>query len=153
MVNTTPEGPEYGDELSTFLLDRLSETLVATEGTGRVAWLTYRDENGSMLYTTVAAGGPNDNWVVNGREVFDYAHVQVIYDEDVVRADLDVKLDIVRRYRGLRRYAARPYDDHPDPSRRAGYLHALEVVMEATATALYSEHHDYREEWSHDEKA
>lgn len=42
-----------------------------------VAWLTFRNPDGSMRYTTVAAGREG-HWVANGEEMTGYAEVTPI---------------------------------------------------------------------------
>jgi hypothetical protein len=69
------------------------------------------------------------------------------HDPARVLAEVAAKRAIVDRYEVLLAYAARPYDDHPDPSRRAGYLHALVVVMEGLAQP-YAGRPGWREEWA-----
>lgn len=85
-----------------FLRARLDELEKRTYGTGRVAWLTYRDSRGGMLYTTVASATIEmpDHWVVDGREAAGSGGgvertVDVIYDARQVLADVDAKRAIV----------------------------------------------------------
>jgi hypothetical protein len=42
-----------------------------------IAWITFRKPDGSMRYTTIAAGR-DDEWVANGEELTGYASVDVI---------------------------------------------------------------------------
>lgn len=55
------------------------------------------------------------------------------YNPGRVLADVAAKREIVRRYRLLRGYPERSYDaetlTEEERTRRAGYLHALEVVL------------------------
>jgi hypothetical protein len=64
--------------------------------------------------------------------------------------DIEAKRRIIERYVGIQGYAARDYDsestDEEARVRRGGYLHALEVVLEAIA-AIYADHPDYQQEW------
>jgi hypothetical protein len=69
------------------------------------------------------------------------------HDPARVLAEVAAKRAILDRYEALLAYAARPYDDHPDPSRRAGYLHALQVVIEGLAQP-YAGRPGWREEWA-----
>ena len=60
-------------------------------------------------------------------------------------ADIAAKRAILVRYREIQAYAARPYDAESSSAeeitRRKGYLHALEVVIEGLAGA-YGDHPD-----------
>lgn len=80
-----------------FLTARWIEIEAGSEGAGLVAWLTYRDPDGQMRYTTVAAATVEapDYWVVDGRDARETAHVKVVYDEREVRADISAKRAIL----------------------------------------------------------
>ncbi|MGH8921887.1 MAG: hypothetical protein ACRD0H_26690, partial [Actinomycetes bacterium] len=58
------------DELVAFWRARLDEDEATAHyaGPARIAWLTYRDDQGQMRYTTVAAGEDHAPWVADGHE-------------------------------------------------------------------------------------
>lgn len=59
------------------------EATAELAGPARVAWLTLRNDDGSMRYTTVAAGvnGEFDEpWCADGHEIENPASVRVVYD-------------------------------------------------------------------------
>lgn len=49
-------------------------------GPALVAWLTLRDDEGRLLYTTVAASDNGEDWVADGKEVSTVASPDVVYD-------------------------------------------------------------------------
>jgi hypothetical protein len=49
-------------------------------GPAKVAWLTYLDDQGQMLYTTVAAGDDDQPWCADGHELPAPASASVVYD-------------------------------------------------------------------------
>lgn len=64
-----------------FIKARLDEKAARARGAGRIAWLTYRDADGQMLYTTVASGAGDDAWIADGKELPEPASVSVVFDE------------------------------------------------------------------------
>lgn len=120
-----------GMTLVEFLRARLDEDERQVEGSGRIAWLTYRNADGSMHHTTVAAAA-GDEWVIDGQVATGWASADVIYNESRVLAEVEAKRWIVELceagvephapatpgvragYRAILRYLAAPYADHPD---------------------------------------
>ena len=68
--------------MTAFAEARLAEDEAAARyaGPARVAWLTYRDSEGQMLYTTVAAGEDHAPWVADGHELPEPASARTVYD-------------------------------------------------------------------------
>ncbi len=94
------------DELSDFLAARLDEVEATAHGSGPapIAWLTYRDPAGQMLYTTVAAGvGPDgDAWVADGKELPAPTTARVVYDPAAALREVAALRAILRFMRGLK---------------------------------------------------
>ena len=65
-------------------------------GDARIAWLTYCDEQGKMLYTTVAATG-GDVWVAAGKELSAPATALIVYDPARVLTDVEAKRGMLRQ--------------------------------------------------------
>lgn len=136
--------------LAEFLLARIAEDERASEGAGRIAWVTIRDKDGRMVYTTVAAQTIEDDpdyWVADGRGfgapsdsavTTDTWQVSVVYDERRARAECEAKRAIIQTYAD-----AQPSEF---PNFEGGYLSALENVL-LLLTLPYATHPDYREEW------
>ncbi len=67
------------------------------EGTGVLGWLTYRNPDGVMRYTTAASCPiPTELWVVNGEEVSDWAESKVVYDEERERQMIAAHREILK---------------------------------------------------------
>lgn len=67
---------------------QLDERQHWNEGTGLVAWLSYLDDNGALLYSRLAATSEFDpeHWTVDGLEPpGGWKHANVIHDERAVR--------------------------------------------------------------------
>ena len=94
--------PESVKALLEFLDARYDEATDRAQGSGRVAWLTYRDASGAMEFTAVAAATVEapDVWIVAGREATGYADIQVIYDEREVLDDIAAKRAILELHDG-----------------------------------------------------
>lgn len=52
--------------------------LVPVDQDYQIAWLTYRNPDGSMRYTTIASGHGDGDWIVDGSVATGYAEVQVV---------------------------------------------------------------------------
>ena len=76
------------------------EATVSYAGPVRVAWLTYRDDEGQMLYTTVAAGDDHSPWCAAGKELADPASVRVIYDPARMRRYVEAGRAIISESKG-----------------------------------------------------
>ena len=76
------------------------ERVVQHSGPAKVAWLTIRDGEGRMRYTTVAAGGEGDwdVWVADGREIPEPGPVNVVYDPAAKRRDIAARRHILALY-------------------------------------------------------
>lgn len=143
------------DALVAFLRARLAEEVQCAEGSGVIAWLTYRDADGGMLYTRVAATtvGAPDHWVSDGREMTGWHSARVVYDERLVLADVAAKRQIIQRYvdvRDIWRVAPMETDRIGQltlaQQRRGGELDGLWRAMTFMAV-VYADHPDYLEEW------
>lgn len=106
-----------------FIIARLGEAEAAAQASGpaRAAWLTYRDNEGRMLYTTVAAADEDDPWIADGHELSEPASARVIYDPAHVLRDIEAKRAIMKLYEehgGLLWHAVAAIAaidrDHPD---------------------------------------
>lgn len=126
--------------LPEFLRARLDGLQQQALGSGRVAWLTYRDD-GSMRYTTVAAATLEDSdvWCVDGREAIGWTSAQVIYDEAEVLAEVDAKRRIVDWLLMVRRGEA---EDSGEPMP----VDPQDQVLRLLALP-YAAHPDYDESW------
>jgi hypothetical protein len=70
---------EYGTDMTAIAESILARwRLVPVEEDYQVAWLTFRNPDGSMRYTTVASGHGDGDWIVNGEVATGYAEVQEI---------------------------------------------------------------------------
>src|ERR1035441_8446779 len=76
------------------------EATASYAGPARVAWLTYCDDEGQMLYTTVAAGGDPSPWCAAGKELADPASVRVIYDPARMRRYVEAGRAIISELKG-----------------------------------------------------
>jgi hypothetical protein len=77
--------------MSAFAEARLAEdeATVRYAGPARIAWLTYRDDEGQMLYTTVAAADGCGPWVADGKELPEPASVLTMYDPARALRDIE----------------------------------------------------------------
>lgn len=127
-----------------FLRARLDELEQHAKGSGRVAWLTYRNADGSMHHTTVAAAA-GDEWVVDGQIATGWTSAEVIYDERDVLAEVDAKRRIVARAEFVGA-AGRPSAGPASTTITDGGYRVLDEVLRLLALP-YADHADYREEW------
>jgi hypothetical protein len=76
------------------------EATVQHSGSARVAWLTYHNDVGGLLYTTVAADGEGDwdVWAAGGNELPEPASVRVVYDPARERRDIAAKRRVLALY-------------------------------------------------------
>lgn len=88
------------DDIAAWLTAIWDEDEAAAEGNGTIAWLTFRDADGSMRYTAVASGEPDDHWVIDGDERTDYAAVNVVHDWRAVLARIAVDRQILAIHTG-----------------------------------------------------
>lgn len=133
-------------DLVAFLRERLDERQRDAEGSGLIAWLTYRDPDGRMQYTTVAAATVEvpDHWVSDGREMTGFSSARVVYDEREVLADVEAK----RRIVDYRDQAARAVEEAPPGATvvHRAQLIAYDAALRALALPHVS-HEDYDEAW------
>ena len=136
------------DDLITFLRARLDEDAAAAHDSGSalVAWLTYRDDAGQMLYTTVASGGEGDwdVWVANGQELPAPASARVVYDPARVLREVEARRAILARYEDCLTRMEDP--DYSAVTARDQAREYEDFVLPNLA-AVYSSHPDYRQEW------
>lgn len=146
MVGTT--------DIAQFLAARLDEDEAAAHysGPARVAWLTFLDDAGRMLYTTVAASNCDDDpWVADGHVLAAPASARVVYDPARVLAEAAAKREHLRMYvqqQGMLNHV-RAYSDqftHDTQITAAVSAGVLEAVVRQNA-AVYSDHPDYNPAW------
>jgi hypothetical protein len=151
-------------ELVEFLRARLDEdeAVVEMSGPHPVAWLTYRDTDGQMLYTTVASSayeqvGNDPLWIVDGKEVASPAHYTVVYNPAKVRREIAAKRLVLEEceYWEERVEAGAVYEGKPaNPvKQRSDEAQGVAHRFEATQRVLmalglaYADHPDFKEEW------
>lgn len=134
--------------IAEFLLARIAEDERQAEGAGKLAWLTFRNSDGSMRYTAAASSGqdPHDAiWVVDGREVTTESNtVQVMYDETRIRAECQAKRQIVEHYQRWQPTLYRNGGPKYDAVQETMYRMAMRWVLERLALP-YVNHPDYQE--------
>lgn len=165
-------------DLTDFLNARIAEDQAAVEASGPdvVAWLTYRQSDGSMAYTTVGASSGDGEWVASGAELPDPQHVQVVYDPVRVLAECAAKRALIREVSGysalgtstarrlafLRSGSGAYLDLSGEQDREAatdstpGDEEAARSVLRGVVgpallshlAAVYADHPDYRPEWA-----
>lgn len=95
----------------TDLVERLRAALDARErlidGSGILGWLTYREDDGTMRYTT-AASKSGDHWIVDGCEATGWASAHVVHDEDRERREVAAHRKILDEHR--------PWSDRQPPA-------------------------------------
>lgn len=130
-------------DLVAFIDSRLDEDEKAAQlsGRGRVAWLTYRDDEGQMLYTTVAASDDFSPWFADGHELPEPASADNIYDQARALREVAAKRDIVRRCWAH----MNELDTYPSDLVSPRAVLARTVLV-ALATA-WNDHPEYRQEW------
>lgn len=124
-------------DIAEFLAARYDEEADAANWSGpaRIAWLAYRDADGGMRYTTVAAShGDYDPWTANGHELPTPASARIVWDPASVRRGVAAKRALLALHmkRGemvgnvycaedwselpclTTRIMAKPYAEHPD---------------------------------------
>jgi len=131
------------DDLIEWLSGIFDEDERAAVGSGIVAWLTYRNADGGMGYTTIAASNVESegHWVVDGREATGWATAKVIYDERRVLADIEAK----RALLGAFEVQYRDLDRLSDAALHMSWHIMLQVVR--TIASAYAERPGYRAEW------
>jgi len=139
--------------LAEFLLARLREDrrriyACDSDGKFRATWVTFRRRDGSMDYTTVAAGHGNDVWVANGTAYQSDSRVSVgepFFDAARVLADLDAKRRIVElhsdRYNdgGCTGCGFGSDEERMNTVEECPTLHLLALP--------YASHNEFRDEW------
>jgi hypothetical protein len=160
------------DDLTAFLRERLddAERCVYSEGdppNGVIAWLTYREPDGSMSYTTVAHGRTADGpWTADGRELPRPASVLVVHDPKRDLREVAAKRAIVALHRiNVAKVETAPFDPYTGEPNPDEYELTCETCgwssddpTSACATlralaAVWSDHPDYRPEWRPDAAA
>jgi len=139
------------DELAAFIEARLAEAEKTAHhaGDGRIAWLTYHNDDGSMHHATVAADHDNDYWCADGRLLEPPASVLVLWDQAIVLRDIAARRKI------LAEHAPDQYE--PTSCRTCHHQEAgwsVPVPAEVPCptlralAAIWSDHPDYRSEWA-----
>lgn len=115
------------------------ERTASYAGPARIAWLTYLNPEGQMLYTTVAASdtGAQDLWVADGKVLPAPDSVRIVYDPASVL--LDVEAD-----RKILVLLENPVVDGRERDWDA--TEALGQVVKIRAER-FSDHPGYRQEW------
>ena len=131
------------ESLARFVSARMDEleSTVSDAGPGRVAWLTFRDEAGQILYTTVASDDDFGPWTADGHELPTPASVRVVYDPECVKADVAVWRRLLVEYRSLGLDAK-----FAGTERETGFHLALSAALKFKA-ATWANHPDYRPAW------
>ena len=115
--------------ITEFLLARIAEDEDAARGSGILGWVTYRDRNGVIQYTTPASLAGDGTWIVDGREIrTERFTVQVVHDEARILAECQAK----------RRIASMAAEQLDEPS-------GTELLQ--LLALPYVDHDDYQEEW------
>lgn len=138
-----------GEEaLAAFLAARLDEAGAAAcyVGPARIAWLTYRDSAGQLLYTTVAAtsGDSEDVWVADGKVLAEPALIRVVYDPARVLREVKAMRAVLERYERGRGGDLPEWKAGRDLI-EAGLAVLLGVLRDLAI--IWSDHPDYRSEW------
>lgn len=83
-----------------FLRARLAqdEQTAREAGEARIAWLTYRDCQGGMRYTTVAAEAADDVWIAAGEELPAPTSVRIVYDPAQAIREVAHKRAVLERH-------------------------------------------------------
>lgn len=95
------------DDIAAFMEERLNEREETAHWSGpaRVAWLTFRDDEGRMLYTTVAADGgsevPDAPWCADGHELPEPASARVVFDPELVLAGVEAQRSVLHEWAAL----------------------------------------------------
>lgn len=139
------------ESLVEFLRARLDEDRqrVIRAGEGRVAWLTFRNSDGSMRYTTVAAEAGDGAWIADGEELLtEPASVDVIFDPSRVLAEVEAKRRIIDLAESWASQAERVEraDARPD----AVMLRTQAITAETIVRVLiqpYADHPDFDPAW------
>lgn len=124
----------YDPTLVTWLRAQLDADEEMLQGSGDLGWLTFRDLNGEMRYTTAAAAGPDDLWLVDGNERADYAAAQVVHREKERLADIRAKRKLIHEL--TQQVEASPY------LRPEGLIRLLILLAQP-----YADREGFRDEW------
>ena len=140
------------DDLIAFYSARLDEAerTIYREGSpphGVIAWLTYCEPDGSMIYATVAhghtAGGP---WFAAGKELPEPANILVVYDPVRSLRHIAAGRAVVKRYELAAAAASRGSVSGFVHGQDDGYAEAcLDAIRDGAAA--WNDHPDYRAEW------
>jgi hypothetical protein len=88
--------------ITEFLNARLDEDEATARysGPALIAWLTFRDGDGQMLYTTPAASDAGDQgiWAADGRELPEPASARVVYDPARILREVEAKRAILAEH-------------------------------------------------------
>jgi hypothetical protein len=143
------------DDLIAFYSARLDEAerTVYAEGTpphGVIAWLTYCEPDGSMIYATVAhgdtVGGP---WFAAGKELPEPANVLVVYDPVRSLRHIAAGRALIRRYELAATAAARGSVSSFVHGQDDGYAEAcLDAIRDGAAA--WGEYPGYNPSWRMD---
>lgn len=141
-------------DLTAFVAARLGEdeTRHHHAGEGRIAWLTYRLDNGELSHTTVAADHHDGCWCAGGKLLPEPASVLIVYDQAQALREVAAKRAIVTRWEIARNQVA-----VGAVNESAGYgpadpgwplrtdSHELDV---RSLAAVWSDHPDYQAGWA-----
>lgn len=134
-------------DLTAFLAARLDETehTAHWSGPALVAWLTYRDDDGQMLYTTVAAGEEHVPWIADGHELPEPSSSSIVYDPARVLREVEAGRRILARYEDC---LARMEDPDYPQGVAADQAREYEDFVLPNLAAAWSGHPDYDQEWN-----
>lgn len=163
------------EEVAAFIEARLAEDEEKAElsGPAVVAWLTFSDDQGRMLYTTVAStnlyeGDILHPWVADGHEVPAPASARVVYDPARVRRSAAATRLLVTRIQAMPhhyvdedtwyscRLAVAPGETEPGSGKNpeapgqgceCGRDWRVGALLHAVA-ARWGDHPDYQADWA-----
>ncbi|WP_405149464.1 DUF6221 family protein [Sphaerisporangium sp. NBC_01403] len=137
------------DDLIAFLRARLGEDeeTARVAGEACIAWLTYRDDDGQMRYTTVAAAATDGIWIAAGAEVPAPTSALVVYDPARALREVEAKRRIISEHA--------PHEDYSWACRTCSAADScgcmggpdLPCPTLRLLALPYADHPDYREEW------
>jgi hypothetical protein len=130
-------------DFADFLLARIAEDEgrvrdADSDGEYRIAWLTYRNPDGSMRYTALASDRRDGDWHVTGmHDPRNPASVSIVLDARRVLAECDAK----------RRIAELHFPRSSNPNICNEDEDVLPCETQRLLALPYADHPDYRREW------
>jgi Family of unknown function (DUF6221) len=128
---TMTDDLDYDPALVAWLCAQLDADEQALAGSGNLGWLTFREPNGDMRYTTAACAGPDDLWFVDGNERTDFTSATIVHREAERLADVRSKRKLIDELIAFMEGDYAPWNDH--------YLRLL--------AQPYADRAGFRDEW------